>query len=485
MNATFKRFAKNIRRWRSDCVAFAREFLRIEHLDAWQVKVLSRVPAGGRISLKASKGPGKTFVLGIVGWWFLVCFPHPKVAATSISGDNLKDGLWTEMAKLQGAVPALKASFTWTAERIFCNDHRETWWMSARTWPKDADSTKQADTLAGLHADNLAFIIDEAGGVPDAVAAAAEAAIGTEGGFKLFLIAGNPTELSGPLYRASTIERHLWWVYEISGDPDDPERAPRVSIQWAREQIQKYGRDNPWVLVNVFGQFPPGQSNALLGVEEVGAAAKRILPRDEHMHLPRLLGVDVARFGDDRTVFAARQGRALLSLKTFRNLSTMEVAGQVALSIAKWQPDAVFVDATGIGAGVVDRLQELGHAVIGVDFGSKAMKPEPKLANRRAEMWWDMADWVKGGGCIPDDPELRAELVAPTYSFDPSGRLKLESKDDMKKRGLPSPDKADALALTFAMPVPTLTDIERAALKAGGSRHHAATDYDPFAEGRA
>jgi hypothetical protein len=155
----------------------------------------------------------------------------------------------------------------------------------------------------------------------------------------------------------------------------------------------------------------------------------------------------------------------------------MEVADRVAMVIDKWRPDAVFVDQTGVGAGVVDRLQQLGHDVIGVDSASAALTATPRMVNRRVDMWWQLAEWLKHG-CVPDDGELLAELTAPTFKFDSSGRLVLESKADLKKRGLPSPDKADALALTFAAPVQPRPAIDVPGANRNFAHGH---DYDPFA----
>jgi phage terminase large subunit len=440
--------------WIDDPVRFVREALRVEEIDAWQVEVLNAVAKHQRVALKASKGPGKSTVLSWIGWWWLGTRLHPKVVATSISGDNLRDGLWTEFSKWQQRSEFLKKAFTWQAERIVSNTSPETWWASARQWSKSADASQQSDTLAGVHADSVLFLIDEAGGIPDAVVATAEAGLanadpvrGTEA--KLIL-SGNPTHTTGPLFRACTRERPLWWVKEINGDPDDPGRAPRVSKQWAREQIEKYGRDNPWVLVNVFGQFPPGQSNTLIGIEMATAATRLdLVPRDIAEE-PKVVGVDVARFGDDRTVICMRQGRVAFKPRVFRNLDTMEVASQVALFIDKHKPDATFVDLGAFGIGVYDRLRQLKCDVIGVNFGDKALNG--KFANRRSEMWFGLAQWLKRAS-IPDDAELLQELTGPTYKFTEDGSLILEKKAELKKRIQVSPDKADALALTFAAPV--------------------------------
>ena len=163
-------------------------------------------------------------------------------------------------------------ALSWTKTAIVNKRHPQSWWAQLRTWPKHGDQQQQADALAGLHAPHVMGVVDEAGGVPQSVLVALEAILANaEHGEAKLLIAGNPTHTTGPLYRACTVDRTLWQVVTITGDPDDPSRSPRISQKWAREMIAQYGRENPWVLVNVFGQFPPVSINALLGVEEVQA----------------------------------------------------------------------------------------------------------------------------------------------------------------------------------------------------------------------
>jgi phage terminase large subunit len=466
---------RRIKRWREDPVTFVTECLGVQTIDPWQLDTLRAFPTHQRLAMKACKGPGKTCVLAWCAWNFLATRTHPKVAATSITSDNLSDGLWTEMAKWQHRHEFLKQAFAWTKTRIVATETPETWWMSARTWPKGADSSQQADTLAGLHADNLLFILDEAGGIPDAVMAAAEAGLATGGDTKI-LMAGNPTHLEGPLYRATTTERHLWWLIEITADPDDPKRTPRVSVQWAREQIQKYGIDNPWVLVNVFGKFPPTSLNALLGPDEVAAAMRRSPKEDAYEFAQKRLGIDVARFGDDSTVIFPRQGIAARNPVVMRNARSHEIAARVIASKVKWGSEIEFVDGTGgYGAGVIDSMIQGGYAPIEVHFSGKPI--DPRYLNKRAEMWFLMAEWVKRGGTLPNDPELQKELTAPTYTFT-NGKFRLEEKDQIKERLGFSPDKADALALTFAqpeMPANLMLPLNQR----GGKL---LSDYDPYAD---
>jgi hypothetical protein len=468
---------KDLRRWRERPVEQVRECFKAEP-DDFQVKVLEAFanPAKQRIAMKASKGPGKTTALAWCAWNFLSTRLHPRIAATSISGDNLRDNLWPEMAKWQQRSPFLQTAFAWAQTRIVARQHPETWWMSARQWSHNADPQRQADTLAGLHADYIASFLDEVGGIPSAVLATAEASLATCKEGKI-VMAGNPTMLEGPLYAASTTERHLWELIEINGDPDSPTRSSRISLQWAREQIEKYGRDNPWVLVNVFGQFPPASLNALLGPDQVGAAMGKHLTEDVYSHAAKVLGVDPGREGGARTVIFPRQGLAAFAPVVMRpDRMTRDwtgvVAGRIAQAVDKWHADAVFVDDTGgWGAGIIDSLIASGYPVIPVNFGAKAM--DPRYKNRRAEMYFAAAEWVKAGGALPFLPELQREATVSKYWFR-NGVFQIEEKEQVKELlNGESPDLWDAFVLTHAQPVAPRTGLPWIDNKAG----HALTEY--------
>ncbi len=437
-------------RWKDDPRKFVREVFGAMP-DPWQDEVLEVFPHCQRIAMKACKGPGKTAVEAWLAWNFLLTRPLPKIAAVSITADNLADNLWAEMAKWQARSPLLMGAFEWSKTRIFARSHPETHWMSARSFSRTADAGQQGNTLAGLHADYVLFILDEAGGIPDSVMASAEAALSScEEGH--IVQAGNPTHLEGPLYRACTSERRLWHVTEVTADPDDPRRATRVKAEWAREQIEKYGRDNPWVLVNVFGKFPPGSLNTLIGPDECRAATKRFYRPEDYGHAARVLGVDVARFGDDASVIFPRQGLVASVPQKFRNLDGNQGAGIVAARWRDWQADAVFIDDTGgWGASWIDNLRRLGRQPVGVGFSSRPN--DPRYDNKRTEMYFEAIEWIRHGGALPPDcPELIAALSQTTYSFR-GDRLLLEPKDQLKQRLGYSPDDADAFALTFAQPV--------------------------------
>lgn len=459
-----------IRLWREKPDIFVRDVFGVVP-DAWQDEVLKAFPSQQRIAMNACKGPGKTALLAWLAWNFLFTRPFPKIAATSITADNLADNLWTEMAKWQQKSPMLKSSFTWNKTRIFANDHPETWWMSARPWAKSANAEEQGNTLAGLHADYIMFLLDESGGIPDAVMVSADAALSSciEGHI---VQAGNPTHLEGPLYRACTSERRLWHVVQITADPDDPLRTPRVKVEWARQQIEKYGRDNPWVLVNVFGRFPPSALNSLIGVDEVADAMRRDYREQDYGASARILGVDVALFGDDSSIIFPRQGLQTFNPLQYRNIDGTQGANFTARKWRDWGADACFVDNTGgFGSSWCDNLRRLGLSPIGIHFAEKPQ--DGKYFNKRAEMMFECVEWIKNGGALPPDrPELLAALTQTTYTFK-GDRLMIEPKDAIKAKLGYSPDELDGLILTFAAPV-------HKAPTQGRSRNTFTSSYDPL-----
>lgn len=487
-----KKAKQNIRRWREHPAQMVRELFGVQP-DPWQEELLETYGKHPRSAGSACKGPGKTAGLAWIAWNFLLTRPHPKVPCTSITGDNLRDGLWAELAKWRHRSPLLQQAFEWTKTRIFAKDHPETWFASARSWARDADPTAMANTLAGLHEDYILFLIDEVSEMPQGVVAAAEATL--SGGKEAHVVVmGNPTRTDGPLWNACKTERHLWNVVHITGDPDDPNRSPRIDINEARRMIEKYGRDSYIVRVNILGEFPLQQANKLIGPEQVAAAMSRHVSLDLYGHRAKVLGVDCARFGDDASIILPRQGRAVWRPREFRGLRTNELGDQVLRYVDEWskkKDDAgrlipvtkVFIDEGGLGAGVVDHCVARGYAKVveGVNFGAKAIESE-RFENRRAEMYWKASEALKGAGeALPNLPMLAEELQAPTYWFDKKQRICLESKDDIKARLGRSPDYADAYVLTHAAPVadPEPEDFVPYAAQGAGSAH-ALTEYNPW-----
>lgn len=479
---------QRIATWARDPACFVREVFGAEP-DGWQVDALNLVSGPGRkrVGLKACAGPGKTAVLAWVGWHRLVCFAdgqeHPKGIAVSITGDNLRTNLWAEMARWQNASPFLLQAFEWSSERIFAKDHPETWFLSAKSWPKTANAEAMGRTLSGLHSRFPFYLIDESGDIPPNILRTAEQGLsGCEDG--LIITAGNTTSQTGLLYEVSVrlrgkMSEGKWAVLSITADPDDPKRTPRVDIEWARQQIAAYGRDNPWVMAYILGQFPPGSINALLSVEEVEAAMARSPQPGSFEWAVKRIGVDVARYGDDRTVHFPRQGLAAMKPAIMRHARGSAVSVDIANRTMNMMnelgaEESYFDDTVGWAHGAVDVLRAAGRPVYAVQFDKPS--GNPRYVNMRAQMWMEMAEWIKGGGCLPHIPEMVAELTSPTYFFS-SGKFQIEAKDQIKKRLGRSPDLADALGLTFALPD---TPAQVRDLNAS-RRQRSLNDYDPFA----
>lgn len=197
--------------------------------------------------------------------------------------------------------------------------------------------------------------------------------------------------------------------------------------------------------------FSAAQDNGLIPIDDIRAAANKFYRESEYMGAPLIYGIDVARFGSDASVIFKRRGLVAFEPIVIRKFDNMALADRIAVEMAKEKPDAVFIDS-GAGQGVIDRLRQMRFDVVEVPFGAQAIDKE-QFANRRMEMWWHMAQWIKQGGAIPPDPVLQGDLGAPTYGYTPKGPKILEAKDKLKERIGRSPDLADALALTFAAPV--------------------------------
>lgn len=464
-----------MRRWHGDALAFAIEVCGFKP-DRWQEKVLRAAAGNPLIALLACKGPGKSALLAVLVSWFLFTRHDANVMCVSITGANLRDGLWKELARVIGGSAILSATFEWSAERISHRARPETWFASFRTWSPSADPQAQANAIAGFHSKNVLMVLDEVSEYPSGVFAAAEAALGSGKDCRLFC-AGNPTKTSGPLYDIATKERGRYLVVEITGDPDDPDRAPRVDLAWARSMVAKYGRDSNIVRTNILGKFPLRASDSLFGVDDITAAQKRVVQLDELA--PIILTVDVARFGDDESVIRLRQGLVAYMPWRYRELDTMQLAARVAHQAQRLQPDAVFVDVVGIGAGVVDRLRQLGVPnVIEVNNGAKATRPGFKLL--RDQCYSELADWLRAGASLPEEPELVPELLAHSFKFNSANQLEVLPKDDVKALlGGKSPDLADSLALGFAQPIVAgrKARMHQDAVLHGASR---AVDYNPY-----
>lgn len=439
--------------WRERPVIFAEDVFDIQY-DTWQEEYVDLYMNHSRVAAVASKGPGKTFTLATIGWHFFITRHLPKMAALSISKDHLKSNLWAELRMLRSRSELIKRTVSDGETRLSRIGHEGYSFIDARAFPKSADENQQASSLAGLHSDNVAFLIDEAGMIPDAVINTADAALstGNEGNkCAKLLITANPERPSGVVYRAYMgHSKQDWAVLTVSGDPDDPKRAKRVDLKWAQEMIAQYGREDPWVMINVLGKYPRVGVDTLLSDIEVREAQMREIGEEHIRNAQMRLGVDVARGGVDRSSFSMRKGLKAYPIECVgSDINGPGLAGIVAKLQIDHRVERVFVDNTGgFGSSLVDSLDNFPHIdVTPIHYSSSAQ--DNRYFNRRTEMWMRMRDWVRKGGVLPKDPGLAEELTAVKF-FTNGGKIRLEEKDQVKARLGRSPDKADALAQTFA-----------------------------------
>ena len=439
--------------WRHRPIIFVKDVFDVTY-DLWQEEYVDLYMNHSRVAAVASKGPGKTFTLATIGWHFFITRHLPKMAALSITKDHLKANLWAELRKLRAQSELVKRTVADGETRLNRIGHEGYSFIDARSFPKSADENTQASSLAGLHSDNVAFLIDEAGMIPDAVINTADAALstGSEGDkCAKLLVTANPEQPKGVIYRAYMgHSKQDWAVMTISGDPDDPKRAPRVDRKWAEEMIEQYGRDDPYVMINVLGKYPKVGVDTLLSDVEVREAQMRTIDEHEIKNAQPRLGLDVARGGVDRTCFVRRRGLKAYMPETFgSDLNGPALAGIASKMQIDHRIERIFVDDTGgFGSSVIDSLDNHPHLdVTPIKYNARAQ--DPRYYNKRTEMWMRMRDWVRKGGCLPADPGLAEELCAVRF-YQRGGVIRLEEKEQVKSRLGRSPDKADALAQTFA-----------------------------------
>ncbi len=300
-----------------------------------------------------------------------------------------------------------------------------------------------ADALRGIYLDGV--VLDEVSNLSKELwDSVLRPALADRHGWALFMGTPDGINLLSEVYFGAKGNPE-WYAAAFTVDQTEALPADEVAALRREMTVTAFARE-------MLCDFSAASDNALLSVHQVEAATKRHAVEGDFALAPKIIGVDVARQGDDRSVIFKRQGIASFRPEVFRGMDAMQVAAQVAATMTEWQPDAVFIDGSGgYGAGVIDRLRQLRHRITEVQFGGKA--DDPRFANKRCEMWFKMAEWVKASGIIPDDQDLKQDLCAPTYGHDTQGRMLLEAKDKIKARGLPSPDLGDALALTFAFPV--------------------------------
>jgi hypothetical protein len=436
----FSAFDFALQRYNRAPIAFVREVL-LQEPDAWQIEALRGFAKGfTRHSIKSGHGVGKSCLAAWVVLWFICTRAPFKCALTAPSAPQLFDVLWPELLKWMGRMPEQwQALWDVTTDHITLKSDKECF-VTART-----SRPETPEAMAGLHSRNILLVADEASGIDEKVYEAASGSMSSSGAITLLI--GNPTRDSGFFWRTHTLERDRWRCMTVSSA-----ESTRVSPDYITEMSERYGPESNAFRVRVLGQFPSSSDDTFIPGELVDMAMNRDVPLDTGA--AELWGLDPARYGADASVLIKRRGNVVTEPpRRWRNISTMELAGAVKYEYdlaAQNRPTLIVIDSIGIGAGVVDRLQEQGLPVLGVNV-SESPANANNFMRLRDELWARMREWLATRVVkLPKDDHFRGDLVSAKYTFSSTGKLQIESKESMRRRGLPSCDHADALMLTLA-----------------------------------
>lgn len=397
------------------------------------------------IAVASGHGIGKSAEIGMLTNWAQSTCEDAKTVLTAGTGTQLATKTVPEVQKwFRRACNVSWWDINATSIRYKSDKRQANWRADAITW-----SEHNTEPFAGLHnlGKRILLVFDEASAIADKVWEVAEGAMTDEKTEIIWIAFGNPTQNTGRFRECFGKFKHRWKPFQIDS---------RTVEGTNKEQIKKWeedwGEDSDFFRIRVRGEFPRSGSSQFIPADIVAECRKYKASGFET--LPKVLSVDVARFGDDQSVIGTRQGRKAKILAKYRGLSTVQLAERVIEFIKSEEPDATIVDGIGVGAGVVDQLKFRG-------FGKRLFEYTPSASaenvaayyNRRSEIWGLMRDWLMAGAEIPDDPELASDLTSPEYYFSSKSQIQLESKEDMKSRGLSSPDAADMLAQTFQIKI--------------------------------
>jgi hypothetical protein len=404
-----------------------------------------------RHAVSSGRGIGKSALVSWITIWML----STRIGSTTIISANsesqLRSVTWAEITKWLAmslnshwfevsATRLMPAK--WLTELVERDLKKGTryWGVEGRLW-----SAENPDAYAGVHNfDGVLVVFDEASGIDDAIWAVTAGFFTENTPNRFWMAFSNPRRNTGYFYETFNSKRGFWTTKVV-----DARTVEGTDKQVYQSIIDEYGPDSSQAHVEVYGQFPSEGDDQFIGAYIVDEAMKR--PKYQDASAPIVIGVDPARFGADATVIAIRQGRDIVRIDRHRGDDTMTVVGHIIEVIEEFKPTLVVIDEGGLGAGIVDRLKEQRYKVKGINFGNKSKNPI-MYGNKRAEMWGAMKDWLKTAS-IPLDRFLKTDLISPMMKPDSKGTIFLESKKDMKARGLASPDAADAICVTFAYPV--------------------------------
>ena len=422
--------------------------------DNWQIDILSNVRDGLlssnqaiQIAVASGHGVGKSALVAWIILWSLSTKSDTRVIVTANTESQLKTKTWPECQKWLRLFIA-KDWFNYTATSIYSKDpnHEKTWRADLLPW-----SVEKPEAFAGLHNKDKRVVVlyDEASAIPDVIWEVTEGALTDEDTEIMWFAFGNPTRNTGRFYDCFNTHRNIWNHRQI-----DSREVKITNKKQINKWLSVYDEDSDFFRVRVRGVFPRSSDHQFIPSDIVENARGKHLRPEEYNFAAVIIGVDRAWSGDETKIYL-RQGLMSKKLATFnKNEDDFLVAGHLARYEDEYKADAVFIDF-GYGTGLFSAGKQMGREWILVNFGSSPI--DNKYVNKRIEMWGLMKEWLGSGGSIPDEQDLVNDLISPEayekQTGASAGKLILESKDDMRRRGIDSPDDADALGLTFAFPV--------------------------------
>ena len=390
------------------------------------------------IAISSGHGAAKTAFVSWIIKWFMSCRPHPQVVCTANTETQLNTKTWRELAKWH-KMSADRDWFEWTATTYYLKAHPETWKANAIPW-----SENNTEAFAGTHEESVLVVFDEASKISDKIWEVTDGVFTTRK--NIWLVCGNGTRNVGRFFDCfHKLKGKPWKTWTI-----DSRTCQAANKSYLEKLVEQYGGEHTdQARVRVLGLFPKTATRQLISSEAVDKCQKH--QTDGWEMLPKVLGVDIARFGENSSVLCIRQGRKVFPLEVLPKQDLMQTAHHVAEVIKRERPMQTFIDGSGIGAGVVDRLRQLNFNVVDVNFGNSSLSP--RFLNKRAEAWWEMKEAIEGLMELPPDSRLKDERTCLEYDFTDKGRIRLDRKTDIQDKYGFSPDRADALAMTYAYPV--------------------------------
>ena len=446
----------------------------MEGPDEWQIQILKDIgeqlkkgkdlQTAIQEAVASGHGIGKSALISWLIHFAISTHENTRGVVTANTEGQLRTKTWPELSKWHNMFIA-KDLFTYTATAIFSSDkdYEKTWRIDAIPWSKNSP-----ESFAGLHnqGNRILVLFDEASAIDDVIWEVTEGALTDANTEIIWCAFGNPTRNSGRFRECFRKYRKFWNTYQIDS------RTVKISNKAKIEEwLEAYGEDSDFFKVRVRGVFPSASDLQFISTEIADKAQKQVYKPGQFEHLPVIIGVDPAWTGSDSLEIVMRQGYSMKSLASIpKNDDDWRMAQLIAQFEDEYKADAVFIDM-GYGTGIYSIGKQLGRKWRLIEFGGKSN--DPVYLNMRAYMWGQMKEWLREGGSIPpNDQALYDDIVGPEAIIDKNGRIQLESKKDMKDRGLPSPNKGDALALTFAARVVKKSEI--------GNRIVANTSYTPF-----